>query len=114
MYVVIRGRAEVLGGDRSRPVLLSLVERGHVAGEMGLLRHRPRTADVRALEDTEVLVVNDRFLDVLRRRYPRIAATVLLNLTRIVSDRLEATTEMAVASREGAADRPEAVRGAPR
>jgi CRP-like cAMP-binding protein len=114
MYVVIRGRAEVLAGDPSRPVPVGLVERGHVAGEMGLLRHRPRTADVRALEDTEVLVVNDRFLDVLRRRYPRIAATVLLNLTRIVSDRLEATTAMAVASREGAADLAGSVRGAPR
>ena len=34
------------------------------------------------------------FLDRIRRQYPRIAATVFLNLTRILSDRLETTTEM--------------------
>jgi hypothetical protein len=33
--------------------------------------------------------VNVRFRRVLRRRYPRIASTVLFNLTHMLSDRLE-------------------------
>jgi len=40
-----------------------------------------------------VLVVDRRFLERLQRRYPRIAATVFLNLTRMLSDKLETTTE---------------------
>jgi hypothetical protein len=89
MYVVIRGRARVSARDDGRINVLGEVGRGDVIGEMGLLRGAPRSADVTALEDTELLVVSKRFLEVLRRRYPRIAATVLSNLTQILSDRLE-------------------------
>ena len=46
------------------------------------------------VEPTEYLVLDGGFLDRLQRRHPRIAAKVFLNLTRILSDRLESTTEM--------------------
>jgi CRP-like cAMP-binding protein len=67
-----------------------------VIGEMGLVRKRPRSADVIVAESTEYLVLDERFLRRLRRQYPRIAATVFLNLTRILSDRLEITTDQLV------------------
>jgi hypothetical protein len=38
-------------------------------------------------------VLDQRFLQRLRRQYPRTAATVFLNMTRILSDRLESTTD---------------------
>jgi predicted RND superfamily exporter protein/CRP-like cAMP-binding protein len=94
MYVVLRGRAAVLAAVDQALVRVETIGRGDVLGEMGLVRHAPRTAEVRALEEIELLVVDERFLRVLRRRYPRIAATVLLNLTRILSDRLQHTTEL--------------------
>jgi hypothetical protein len=75
-------------------VSVETVSRGDILGELGLVRHAPRTADVRALEEMELLIVDDHFLRVLRRRYPRIAATVLFNLTQILSDRLQHTTEL--------------------
>ena len=93
MYVVIRGRAEVRGQVGGRSVVLGQIERGDVVGEMGLVRARPRATDVVACEDTELLVVDERFLRVLQRRYPRTAAVVLFNLTRILSDRLERADE---------------------
>jgi CRP-like cAMP-binding protein len=89
LYVLLDGRAEVRGEDGR---VLAVLGRGDVTGEMGALRRRPRTADVVATEDTEYLVIDERFLQRLRRRYPRLAATVFLNLTRILSDRLETTT----------------------
>jgi hypothetical protein len=54
-----------------------------------LLRHHQRTADVVAAEEVEVLVVNERFLTLMQRRYPRIGAKVFLNVAKILSDRLE-------------------------
>jgi predicted RND superfamily exporter protein/CRP-like cAMP-binding protein len=104
MYVLIRGSAQVLAGADGQEIALRTVTRGDVVGEMGLLRGQPRTAEVRALEETDLLVVNERFLQVLRRRYPRIATTVFFNLIRIVSDRLQETTEQLVARRTAAAD----------
>jgi CRP-like cAMP-binding protein len=56
---------------------------------MGLIRHHKRTADVIAAEDVEVLVVNERFLTRMQRRYPRIGAKIFLNVAKILSDRLE-------------------------
>lgn len=90
MYVLLNGRAEVRGPDGA---VLRQLGRGDVLGEMGLVRKRPRSADVIVAEAADYLVLDERFLRRLRRQYPRIAATVFLNLTRILSDRLESTTE---------------------
>jgi CRP-like cAMP-binding protein len=70
-----------------------------VFGEMALVRHIERSADVVAADSVEVLAVDERFIRRLQSRYPRIAAKVFLNLTRILSDRLQRTTEQFVASR---------------
>jgi len=90
LYVLLNGRAEVHRVDG--PVIRTLT-RGDVVGEMGLVRLRARSADVVAVEETDYLVLDQRFLHRLRRQYPRTAATVFLNLTRILSDRLESTTD---------------------
>jgi CRP-like cAMP-binding protein len=89
LYVLLNGRAEVR--TETGRVLQSL-GRGDIAGEMGLVRQRPRSADIVAVEDTEFLILDEAFLRRLPRRYPRIASKVLLNLSRILSDRLENTT----------------------
>ncbi|HVN88014.1 MAG TPA: efflux RND transporter permease subunit [Candidatus Binatia bacterium] len=95
LYVLLNGQAEV---QREGGLILRTVGRGEVIGEMGLMRHRPRSADVIAAEDTDYLVLDERFLTRIRRRYPRIAAKVFLNLTRILSDRLESTTDALAAA----------------
>jgi CRP-like cAMP-binding protein len=89
--VLLNGRAEV--HLREGEPTIRAFGRGDVVGEMGLVRQRPRSADVIAAEDVEYLVLDGRFLRRLRQRYPRIASTVFLNLTRILSDRLESTTD---------------------
>ena len=93
MFVIINGRADVVitGPDGQRRLVQHL-DRGDVFGEMGLVRRQQRTADIIAVDDLELLAVEERFLERLQRRYPRIAATVFLNLTRILSDKLESTT----------------------
>lgn len=90
LYVLLSGRADVRAGEGS-PTIGTLA-RGEVIGEMGLVREQPRSADVVATEPTEYLVLDGSFLERLRRQYPRIAAIVFLNLSRILSDRLERTT----------------------
>jgi predicted RND superfamily exporter protein len=100
MYVIIDGRTEVwasdLVGHRRR---VAEHKRGDVFGEMALVRRGVRrTADVVAATDVEVLAVDQRFLQRVQRRYPRIASKVFLNLTGVLSDRLERTTQHAVAA----------------
>lgn len=95
LYVLLRGRAAVRAHD-GEPVIRYL-GRGDVIGEMGLVRDRPRSASVTAVEPTEYLVLDAEFLRRIRRRYPSIAASLFLNLARILSDRLENTTEQLTA-----------------
>src|SRR5262249_28825967 len=99
MYVILDGRAEVWAGHGAGRGKLTELERGEVFGEMGFVRASERTADVVAATDVEVLAVDQRFLDRVQRRYPRIASKVFLNLTRILSNTLERTTQQVVAAR---------------
>jgi len=90
MYVIIQGNADVwIGRGRERQRVAEM-QRGDVFGEMGLVRGgNERSADVVAASDVEALAVDERFLQRIQRRYPRIASRVLLNLSRILSDRLQ-------------------------
>ena len=89
MFVLITGGAEVRLNVDGHSRVLRQVVRGDVFGEMGLVRHHNRMADVIATQDVEVLVVNQGFLTRMQRRYPRIGAKVFLNIAKILSDRLE-------------------------
>jgi hypothetical protein len=98
MFVIVNGATEVWLGDGHDRRQVAELHRGDVFGEMGLVRQSERGADVVAKQDTEVLAVDERFLQRIQRRYPRIAARVFLNLTRILSDRLQRMNERLVAS----------------
>jgi hypothetical protein len=99
MYVIIEGTTEVLAGDGTGRQLINKLRRGDVFGEMGLVRHAERTADVVAAGPVDVLALDNKFLQRIQNRYPRIASKVFLNLTRILSDNLQRTTERYVEAR---------------
>jgi len=98
MYVIIQGTSDVLLGDGVGRRPIARLRRGDVIGEMGLVRHDERSADVVAASGVEVLAVDERFLRRIQNRYPRIASKVFLNLTRILSDRLQRMNERFVAA----------------
>jgi CRP-like cAMP-binding protein len=89
MYVLLKGSADIFIETHGESKRIAGLERGDVFGEMGLVRHHERTADVVATEDVEVLAVNERFLSRVKRRYPRIGAQIFFNVAKILSDRLE-------------------------
>ena len=89
MYVLIEGRAEAKIHVGVESKSLRTMKRGDVIGEMALIRHNVRTADVVAVDDVESIVVNERFLSRMQKRYPRIGARIFLNIAKILSDRLE-------------------------
>lgn len=96
LYVLLGGSVDVVR-HAGEQVIRSL-GRGATIGEMGLIRHRPRSADVIVREPVEYLVLDAGFLNRIQRRHPRIAARVFLNLAHILSDRLEVTTEQLAAA----------------
>lgn len=92
MFVVLSGLVEVRQGVTGRHAALALMGPGQLFGEMAFLSQRPRTADVVAVEDVEVLVLNQSFLKRAIKRSPDITARVLLNLSLVLCDRLRVST----------------------
>ena len=92
MFVVLSGLVEVRQEVSGRQAALAVFGPGQVFGEMAFLSKRPRTAHVVAVEDVEVLVLNQAFLKKAMKGYPDITARVLLNLSLVLCDRLRIST----------------------
>jgi CRP/FNR family cyclic AMP-dependent transcriptional regulator len=82
-YLILSGRAEVVkGADGPSPRVLSTLGPGHFFGEMALLDGYLRSATVRAVEDTECLVLSRWDFMAELRSSPYIAVQMLPVLSR--------------------------------
>jgi CRP/FNR family cyclic AMP-dependent transcriptional regulator len=78
LYVVIRGRLEVIVGDEVR----GYIGAGEVAGEMALLDGGPRSATLRTAEAMEIYEMDREDLLETLDAHPRLAMTLLRTLAR--------------------------------
>jgi hypothetical protein len=62
LYIVARGKVEVLT-DGSRDGAIAVLGKGNAFGEMSLLSGGPRTATIRAVEDTDLLTIGKEDFD---------------------------------------------------
>jgi predicted RND superfamily exporter protein len=93
MYVIVDGELVAWVDRDGERRELSTMGRGAVLGEAGFFGQR-RTANVDALSAARLLRFGSEELERLRKRYPRIAATVFRNLNRVQAERLARTTAM--------------------
>ena len=93
MYLLLKGEVEIYDPREGKEQTLAVHSRGDVFGEMGLLRGTTRSASARAGEDAELFVFNDETLAKMQRHYPRISSRFFLNLSKILSDRLQQRTD---------------------
>ncbi len=88
LYIVLSGKVEVVKGiPAGRPQVVARLGPGEPFGEMALLGEWPRTASVRAVEDTECLGM-DRWVFMHQvRREPELA----LKMMQVLAQRLAKT-----------------------
>src|SRR5690606_34497689 len=89
MYLIQKGRVEIFMRDASHErIVLNVVERGEIFGELSLLDDEPRSVSAKALEETTLIVV-DRddllALDIMSTLGKRIRTTDLLVRNRVVA-----------------------------
>ena len=102
MFVILRGRVEVrVPQDDGRRVRVAEMAAGEVLGEMSLLTGEPRSADVRAIGEVELIEVRRSDVKALLAENEALADA----LAREMSRRLEQRAD-ALAEREDAADGP--------
>ena len=94
MFVMISGHAEARVNTVGQFRTLWELQRGDVFGVTSLMRNGSdeRVSEVIALEDVEVLAMDERFRTRVWR-YPRIAARIFFNLSNILLDRLQYTLQ---------------------
>jgi CRP-like cAMP-binding protein len=96
LYIVASGSLEVLrAGRRGRERRVAVIEQGSVFGEQSFFDRLPRSATVRALSDGELRSLTPEAFEVLAAREPDLARMILLDLGRILSLRLRATSALA-------------------
>lgn len=88
MYFILSGEVEVsVATDSGRRLRLTTLGPGSVFGELALLNHSPRSADVGALVETDCLAVSfDRLTGSLRER-------VLVNMAGYFAKKIKRDTE---------------------
>lgn len=93
IYVVVDGKLRAWVERNGEVRQLSTMGRGATMGEAGYFGQK-RTANVDAVTDVRLLRFDSQDLELLRRRHPRIAATVFRNLNRVQAERIARTTAM--------------------
>jgi CRP-like cAMP-binding protein len=87
LFVVTAGRFEVLVPSPTGPLRATVFEPGDMFGELSFFDNQPRSADVRAIEDSEALIMTPAGFDRLRLANSRLAIRFVMDLGRILSVR---------------------------
>jgi CRP-like cAMP-binding protein/predicted GNAT family N-acyltransferase len=107
LFLILQGVAEVRSPKEDGNLLLATLGQGDVFGEMSLLTSRPRSADVIAQTEIEVIFLDDDSLNKLVKVQPALAAKLLQNLCRTLAERLETTSsQLASASLSASSSSP--------
>jgi signal transduction histidine kinase len=81
MFVIVEGELEVSKGQGSQATVLAVRGPGDVVGEMALLEHAPRSATLRALSPTRLLVIDQEAFGTLLSCSTTAAPTILSTIT---------------------------------
>ena len=90
MYVILSGKARVSSTIKEESVELDVLGPGDFFGEVALVDDGPRSADVTALEDCQLLCITRMTLGVLAGLQPGAAIHLLAAIGRCLVERLRA------------------------
>ena len=99
LYVVIDGELEVTKRQGNQDVLLALYEPGQFFGEMALLEQAPRSASVRTLRESTLLMISQGAFQTLLS----CSASAPLRVLHTVTSRLRSTESMLIQNEKMAA-----------
>jgi hypothetical protein len=96
LYVVKSGSLEIYKNDVFGAVRVAEVRPGGLVGEMALVENKPRSANVRASEDSRLLLLSRASYAELKKAHPQVATKFQDELLLLLSTRLRQTTDKLV------------------
>ncbi len=76
-----------------RPMLLAVLEKGAHVGDFSMMSERGALGQVRAIEDTELLVTSHDKLDAFMQEYPYAGIKILKGISTVLSIRLKSAID---------------------
>lgn len=116
MYVIHQGRVEILKRVEGGETQLAVFEQGDFFGELSLLDEEPRSASVRALEDSVLVRISGATFIQMLTETPEIAVRMMRKLSarmRATDRRLQQALGRAKPPEDGAQPTPPAAAKAP-
>lgn len=93
LYMVKSGKVQISLPADQTDIILAELGTGKFFGEMSLLDKAPRSANVVALEQTEIFILTRKHIAYLVEKDPKIAAKMMLSLARVLSARIRVLNE---------------------
>ena len=91
MYVIMSGFVEI--NDPDSGVVFTSLESGDFFGELALLDEEPRSASAIATQPSELIGFFRTDLLTLMKRSPELGNKILMNLSRVLGERLRRTNQ---------------------
>ena len=88
MYIVLEGEVQVHKNVSGRDVLIASLGPGEIFGEMAILENMPRSAEVRAKSDSDLLCITAKNLERLQEAHELTALKLMDIIIRVLSNRL--------------------------
>lgn len=83
LYIITRGKLKICSSSNDgREAILAILEEGDVSGEMSIIDGYPRSADVVAVPDTDLLVIHRRQFLPFLEAHPQACLALLTSLIR--------------------------------
>ena len=89
MYIILEGTIEIFEPDSG--ITFAKLSSGDFFGELALLDEEPRSATAKAIKPSKLIGFFRTDLLVLIKRYPDLGNKILLNLSRVLGERLRQT-----------------------
>ena len=96
MYIILKGEVQIIDENKKdqKQNLLTELKNGAFFGELSLLDESPRSASALCSDDTAALgFFRNDLLDIINRK-PLIGSKIVLNIARILGERLRATNDI--------------------
>jgi serine/threonine protein phosphatase PrpC len=89
LFVILAGKVRVDRGGEA----INVLRAGEVFGEMSLVRNRPRSATVVAVEGSELLMLHRRDFETFLRDETRLGVKILSHFVHVLAERLDSTSD---------------------
>lgn len=92
---VVSGKLEVKKQTefKGNQIIVALLTRGAMVGELSIFDKHYRSATVEAVEDTTLIILRNKALESILAQYPDIGIKILKGFIRVLSLRLRKATE---------------------